>query len=96
MPGIDSGDLLQASMEFRLRRFYQAFENGDKDEAVRAIRMALPIYYHMEERCLLATGWIPGTKRSRGQGTLKESARPLSGSRSAPTQYLMERLVGKD
>ena len=43
-------------MEFRLRRFYQAFENGDKDEAVRAIRMALPIYYHMEERCLLQPG----------------------------------------
>ena len=81
VPGIDPGDLLQASMEFRLRRFYQASENGDKDEAVRAIRMALSIYNHMEERGLLTTERLPGTKRSRGQRTLKGSARPLSGSR---------------
>ena len=81
VPGIDPGDLLQASMEFRLRRFYQASENGDKDEAVRAIRMALSIYNHMEERGLLTTERIPETKRSRGQRTLKGSARPLSGSR---------------
>jgi hypothetical protein len=81
VPGIDPGDLLQASMEFRLRRFYQASENGDLDEAVRAIRMALSIYNHMEERGLLTTERIPETKRSRGQRTLKGSARPLSGSR---------------
>ena len=81
VPAIDPGDLLQASMEFRLRRFYQASENGDKDEAVRAIRMALSIYNHMEERGLLTTERLPGTKRSRGQRTLKGSARPLSGSR---------------
>ena len=81
VPGIDPGDLLQASMEFRLRRFYQASENGDKDEAVRAIRMALSIYNHMEEHGLLTTERIPETKRSRGQRTLKGSARPLSGSR---------------
>ena len=81
VPGIDPGDLLQASTEFRLRRFYEAFKNGDKDEAVRAIRMALSIYNHMEERGLLTTERIPETKRSRGQRTLKGSARPLSGSR---------------
>ena len=80
-PGIDPGDLLQAATEFRLRRFYQSSENGDKDEAVRAIRMALSIYNHMEERGLLTTERIPETKRSRGQRTLKGSARPLSGSR---------------
>ena len=79
--GIDPGDLLQASVEFRLRRFYQASENGDKDEAVRAIRMSLSIYNHMEERCLLTTERLPGTKRSRGQRALKGPARPMSGSR---------------
>jgi hypothetical protein len=92
---ISVDSLLQVSMEFRLRGFYQAFETGDKDEAVGAIRMALLIYY-LEERCLLVTGWILGTKRSRGQRTLKESTRPLSKSRSAPAQYLMEQIGGKD
>ena len=78
---VDRVDFLQISLEFRLRRFYEAFDNGDKDEAVRAIRMALSVYNYMERRGLLRRERIPGTKRSQGQRTLKGSARPLSGSR---------------
>ena len=78
---VDRVDFLQISLEFRLRRFYEAFKNGDKDEAVRAIRMALSLYSYMERRGLLRRERIPGTKRSQGQRTLKGSARPMSGSR---------------
>ena len=79
--GIDPGDLLRASVEKGLRRFYRAFKDGDVDAALLAIQIPRSVCLDWKAKGAIPWKRQPGTIRSRGTRTLKGKAAPRTDSR---------------
>jgi len=79
--GIDPGDLLRASVEKGLRRFYRAFKDGDVDAALLAIQIPRSVCLDWKAKGTIPWKRQPGTIRSRGTRTLKGKAAPRTDSR---------------
>jgi len=79
--GVDPGDLLRASVEKGLRRFYRAFKDGDVDAALLAIQIPRSLCLDWKAKGPIPWKREPGTARSRGSRTSKGKAAPRTDSR---------------